>query len=181
MREVAWASVLAAVVIGSKGANMKMHAVLAALLLCGCMQRTVPVYGDTGDTDSARYREAGTASIIGQGLMREQGGGVVTCAGSTALLLPDLPPTHQGLNAMYSGYDPNWSGEKWANGRRSTTCDTQGNFEFNQLPAANWYVLVTVVWEVAGVSQRGTLAAPAATQAGQQLRVLLTDANLIAQ
>jgi hypothetical protein len=82
---------------------------------------------------------------------------------------------------MYSGYDPNWSGEKWANGRRSATCDTQGNFEFKQLPAANWYVLVTVVWEVAGVSQRGTLAAPVATQAGQQLRVLLTDANLIAQ
>ena len=160
---------------------MKTYAVLAALLLCGCMERTVPVYGDAGDTDSGQYRQAGTASIIGQGLMRQQGSQVVTCAGSTVLLLPDLPQTHQALDAMYSGYDPKWNSEKWANVRRSTTCDTQGNFAFNQLPAAKWYVLVTVVWSVAGDSQRGTLAAPAATQSGQQVHVLLTDANLIAQ
>jgi len=160
---------------------MKTYAVLAALLLCGCTQRTVPVYGDASDTDLALYRAAGSASIIGQGLMRQQGGGAVTCAGSTVLLVPDLPSTHQALDAMYSGSDSDESGAKWTNARRSTTCDTQGNFAFNQLPAAKWYVLVTVVWKVAGDSQQGTLAAPVATQTGQQLHVLLTDANLIAQ
>jgi hypothetical protein len=82
---------------------------------------------------------------------------------------------------MYSGHAPDWNDEEWTNAGRNTTCNAQGNFEFNQLPASNWYVLVLVAWQVAGESEHGTLVAPVATQASQHLRLLLTDANLVAQ
>jgi len=161
---------------------MKTYAFLAALFLCGCMQqKTVAIDTSVSEAELAPYREAGTASITGQGFLRQNGGGVVTCAGSQVILAPDLPPIRQAIDAARAGSQVQFGGQQWGDAGRKTICDAQGNFSFEQLPAANWYVLTEVRWEVGYSSQGGTLGAPVTTRPGEQSHLVLSDDDFLAR
>ena len=160
---------------------MRIVSMAAALLLAACGGPPVTINADVSDADLAPYRQAGTSVVFGQGFLRQQGGGVVTCAGEQVLLMPDLPPIRQAIEAYRHGSQVTMTGRSWDNTARKTTCDAQGNFRFEGLPVANWYVGTEVRWQVGYAVQGGSLGSPVATRQGETTQVLLTDANFIAR
>lgn len=157
--------------------------VAGMLMLAGCagfQQETV--YIDTTISDEALkpYRTTGPASISGQGFLRQQGGGVVTCAGSAVLLAPDLPPVRRAVEEGRKGKRIVRQGPKWQDVARKTTCDAQGNFVFENLPLESWFLATEVKWVVAYEPQGGTVGRFVSTRDGGQQRVLLSDDDLIA-
>jgi hypothetical protein len=160
---------------------IKCLALVGVMAIFGCAARsTVTVNTNVSEAELAPFRKAGTSSIIGQGFLRQNGGGVVTCAGSTVILSPDLPPIRQAIDAARAGHNVQGTGGVWGNAGRKATCDAQGNFHFDNLPSADWYVVTEVKWSVGYSPQGGTLGAPVSTHDGAASQVLLADANYIA-
>ena len=158
-----------------------LGAILVALplLVSSCTRPTVTIDINVSEAELAPFRKSGTRSVVGQGFLRQKGGGVVTCAGSRVLLAPDLPPIRQAINAMRSGKNVAGSGAQWHNAGRQAICDAQGNFRFSNLPPAEWFVFTEVRWQVGNWHQGGTLGAPVHTRRGGETQVYLTDDHYI--
>jgi hypothetical protein len=155
----------------------KILATAAAVVVGGCAQK-VQVDVTTDEASLAPFRVSGPGSVTGQAFLRQQGGGVVTCAGSQVFLSPDLPPLHRVLSEIREGHQVEATGTKWGNAGRTATCDAGGNFKFEGLPPADWYVMTEVRWMVGYYAQGGTLAAPVSTKDGHH-EVMLTDASAV--
>lgn len=159
----------------------KTIVLLMALGALGCAPReTVTVDADVSQEDLAPYQAPGTASVTGQGFMRQRGGTVVTCAGEDVYLVPDLPPIRNAIQALAGGHEVELAGaRRWGPAAHRSQCDAQGNFAFENLPAATWQVLTTVSWEVDRRPQGGGLARVVTTTEGEVTNVLLTDADVV--
>lgn len=155
----------------------------AALMLSGCasmpgLQPAVKPSISYSAADHAAWKETGTAVVTGQAFLRQQGGGVVTCAGSPVYLLPKSPYFDELATIIESRRKPDMTGFS-ADGfpGRSGQCDAQGNFRFENLPEASWYVISEVRWTIGYATQGGELVDTVTTTAGQTTNVLLTDKN----
>lgn len=105
------------------------------------------------------YRNDAKASVYGQAFLRQQGGGVVTCAGSPVMLVPDTPYFREAVlkpmfvhGAKHHPMPPDASAMV-----AKTTCDASGDFEFHNIPRGSWLVATTVAWVIAGEAQGGGL------------------------
>ncbi len=143
-----------------------------------------------GDFDP--YAASGDSTIEGQAFLRQQGGGVVLCAGEEALLFPDKGFFTEGYRLAKSGTRPVPNGDKsksisqiavsdptYAKVVRKSRCDAQGNFTFANIPSGDWIVFSTVRWIVSDIPQGSTLATTVSIQNGETKRVLLSDADRI--
>ena len=111
----------------------------------------------------AWVNQPGTGVITGQGFETTRGGDVKTCAGRSVYALPtnahqqgafadqavlDLAMVDvlntEGLD--YEGFDaPVITSMPQL---RTTSCDAQGNFEFDNMPAGAWTLATSVAWQV---------------------------------
>jgi len=69
-----------------------------------------------------------------------------------------------------------------ANGQRAgreATCDAEGRFQFQGLPALPWIVLTQVQWRVANANQGGILRLDIDPARGNSQDVILSDRNFI--
>jgi hypothetical protein len=141
-------------------------------------------------SDLDTYKSAGTSSLEGQAFLRQNGGGVVTCAGEAVKLIPyaglfkeayDLSksgkaPLPNGRNnitvVQYAEADPTY--EKLI---KSTKCDAQGNFKFEGLPSGEWVALTKVQWIVADLPQGAKIGSRVSLNVGETKRVLLSDSD----
>ena len=126
------------------------------------------------------FTAVGPYRVEGQAFLRQQGGGVVTCAGASVLVSPATDFVREVL--AYTRADGDLVLHKAANNAfvnltRTTQCDAQSNFSMSGLPAGRWIVTVVVSWQVAGARQGGTLQRE--VQVPTQDRVLLTDQDLV--
>ena len=103
--------------------------------------------------------ENGKEVLSGSAFLRQNGGGVVNCAGSDV----DLYPYSQYSDARIQAQHPV---DIWLGGRirsndtfvpaapqfdsikLSTTCDAQGNFEFNSIKSGDYIAVTRIVWYV---------------------------------
>ena len=134
------------------------------------------------DEEFGRYAVDGDATVTGQAFLRQRGGGVVVCAGAPVVLFPKTPTFDRAVETARAGKQPmpaTGSDERFKKVARIATCDAQGNFTFERLPRARWYVFSRVTWEVADSPQGGELVGEVDTSAGGEHRVLLTDANRV--
>lgn len=113
------------------------------------------------DANFAKAQLNGKEKVIGSAFLRQNGGSVVTCAGSTVDLYPATKYTEA---RMFHTYQINqWNGVRYkANNiytpdpiefetyKKSTTCDAQGNFEFSGLKEGDYFVVTKVEWSVPG-------------------------------
>lgn len=105
------------------------------------------------------YMVKGSSTLHGQAFMRQRGGGIVTCAGSSVYLAPSTPYYwHKKIEAMGS---KNYVIEGKSKAVvRETTCDAQGSFTFADLPPGGdlgWDLITIVEWNVAGKVQGGAV------------------------
>lgn len=123
------------------------------------------------------YRNTGDGIITGQAFLRQNGGGVVTCAGSSVLLIPNMPFFREWLSAIAFKNNPSISPSDMAEMKsviKEAHCDAQGNFSFYNLSSANWIIMAKVNWEVSRRKQGGELASLVKSTDGQTISIILS-------
>lgn len=134
--------------------------------------------------DHERFRQNGTATISGQGFLRQQGGGVVTCAGSPVLLLPATPFFKEFISEVTAGRNVSMAGTvdaPYSSIIKKSQCDAQGNFSFSNIPAARWLVVTNVVWTAGRNKQGGALLKEIFIEDTKNFQVLLSDSEFLGQ
>jgi hypothetical protein len=161
-------------------------AVFSALIIVGCAgsPQWVPVQMQSKFVGAEHdvYKQTGAGSIKGQGFLRQQGGGTVTCAGSRVILMPATPYFREYFGLRQSGRDIGSSDKPdpaYKTILKESQCDAQGNFAFTSLPTATWLVATEVKWTVSNLEQGGTLLREVTSRSGESIQVLLTDNDLI--
>ncbi len=165
-----------------------MTVAAASLSLTACA--TMPAFQPTTTFDPAAvawFTQPGSNTLKGSALLRQQGGGVVTCAGTKVELLPaDDYATERftytygardgGYNYGLFGRNAGASDPRYGAGNlvKTTTCDPQGFFTFSNLPDGEYYVWTSVQWTVGYSSQGGYLAKRVTLKGGQLVEVVLT-------
>jgi hypothetical protein len=164
---------------------------ILVLFLNGCVS-TQEISFSYSEEEIQPYLLSGNAKITGQAFLRQQGGGVVVCAGEPVILLPNIGAFAEAYRLRKQRIVARVKGS--GDGRvttagltdpvaskaiRQTLCDAQGNFELADLPAGNWLLYSRVQWVVDSIRQGSDLIAEITTRAAGDQRVLLTDANRI--
>ena len=157
--------------------------IIGLLFLAGCVLRQpVPMQTKFDYSEHKPYAEVGENNIKGQGFLRQQGGGVVTCAGSEVMMFPATSFFREAVQHLPDGkmpqlketLDPSFQAII-----KKGQCDAQGNFSFAKLPNGAWFVFTEVNWIVANRSQGGTLLQEVGLSNGETLQILLTEKNFI--
>lgn len=138
------------------------------------------------EAEIAWSKRTGTSTISGQGFMRQQGGGVVTCAGEDVVLTPVSSYSSERIAILYNdtnkGFNPIGFGsrnitappsEYLASSRRAT-CNAQGNFKFNSLPPGEFFVTTSVRWMAGNSPQGSFLMERVRVSEGREVEVVLT-------
>ena len=159
----------------------RLLAVGLSVLAAGCVQTpTQPVSMTYTDAEFAAYAAKGDSIVFGQAFLRQQGGGVVVCAGEPVVLFPRTPSFDRMVGLARQRVTPvltEPSDPQFQKIKRVATCDAQGNFRFTDLPRARWYVFSQVRWTVGDYRQGGELIGEVDTTSGGEHQILLTDAN----
>lgn len=139
--------------------------------LAGCAAPATPTVNLGAPFDAADARRLlvpGVNTIRGSAFLRQQGGGVVTCAGSDVSLVPATAYAKRIYQALY-GTDQGQArhkGERFTVTPQSdefgqlvkkTQCDAQGYFTFDRVADGDFFVETTVAWMVAGVKNGGPI------------------------
>ena len=155
-----------------------------SIVLGGCVatpQQSVQMNYTAAEFDA--YRGVGDATVYGQAFLRQQGGGVVVCAGEPVVLFPHSPSFENVVAlarkhiqpVLADSADPRFKGVA-----RFATCDAQGNFRFVAVPRARWYIFSRVRWSVGDYGQQGgELLGEVDTTGGGEQQILLTDRNRV--
>ena len=154
-----------------------------SILFAGCAIRQ-PVEMQTKFDYAAHkpYTQLGSNTIKGQGFMRQQGGGVVTCAGSAVYLMPATSFFGEAIDYVRRGNDPQVAAKidpAYKSMLKQSQCDAQGNFSFTKLPTGAWFVMTEVKWTVGYSGQGGTLMQQVSVANGEVVQVLLTEKDFI--
>jgi hypothetical protein len=167
---------------------MPLAAVAVCVLLAGCAapRPTVKVTAVFEEAATAAQLQEGENTIKGSALMRQQGGGVVTCAGFPVTVFPATPYARERMRALYESesgginpvvghrnpiFDPN--PQAYADLKRETTCDAQGFFKVDKLKDGDFYVITPIAWLAGGARQGGMLSALVKLKGGEVKEVVL--------
>ena len=150
-------------------------------LLLGCtstVKQSVPF----DETQLTPYLAEGTATITGSAFLKTKGGEVKLGAGNTVKLFPatdyfkervKLAGTLKAFQQL-EGYDSRLN--KYV---RTTTADAQGNFEFKDVPAGEYYASCSITWQIrSGYGVRTTGGQPmvfVSVKAGETVKVVVTQ------
>ena len=162
---------------------MKLSVIFFVFLLTGCVMPPpqVDVQAKFDEEEIKRYSEPGTSGVKGQAFLRQQGGGVVTCAGSEVFLVPATPYYRQTFEHVRAGRNPQLGLATIGRYSKKGRCDAQGNFAFANVRDGPWFVLTRVQWVVGNNAQGGALMQEVAVPNGQTIQVLLTDRDFISR
>lgn len=169
---------------------MSITMIFAAIAGAGCASRPFALEARFDDQGAAEMLQPGKNSIRGSGLLRQQGGGVVTCAGKTVNLIPATVYATEWV-----GYEFEWAGGPTGYGirhagsrpynylhppgfllrQRSTTCDAAGFFAFEDVGDGSFYITTDVSWMVGYTPQGGRVARIVHTAGGKRHDVVITN------
>lgn len=158
-----------------------------SLLVAGCATTEPPLVSLQSSWDStkaAHISQSGLNGLKGNAFMRQQGGGVVTCAGSTVTLIPATPYAIERLGHLYGGGDTGFNNirsirftpdpPEYQSMARRTTCDSQGNFQFERIPDGEYFVVLSVNWVVGYLQQGGNLMQKVRLSNASQISVVMS-------
>lgn len=143
----------------------KFLGLIAAVLLVGCAAfepRVIQIAEPYDEAQAIKQMQKGNNTIKGQAFLRQRGGQVVTCAGSSVALIPATAYAANRLNGMYMHnigsqtvfappiraseivIVPDIAGYK--QNIKTTQCDATGNFSFENVADGDFFVQANVVW-----------------------------------
>jgi len=164
-------------------------------LLTACA--TAPQYTGTASFDSEEvswFNEQGTNTIEGSAFVRQNNGGVVTCAGGRVDIFPAgryasdriahlYGPGATGFNVRRGGNLPDADPE-YLHTQKNVHCDVEGKFTVNDLPDGAYFLTTTVNWNTytyGGIfgpiahAQGGNLMARVVVQGGETKSIAMSN------
>lgn len=161
--------------------------ITTALVLFGCASppKRVALTSKFDAADAQRLLAKGTNSLRGSALIRQSGGGVVTCAGGVVNLVPATDYAVERIRAIYGndqhGYQPYFVRTNFENETfeyRSLTktgrCDAQGFLKFDQLADGSFFAITQIMWKVGDSGQGGNLMHRVTVVGGEAVEIVLT-------
>lgn len=151
------------------------------LLIGGAAMVAATAFAQTSDQWAAMdwSQAKGVNAIKGSAFLRTRGGEVRTCAGYPVHLIPSSPITDKWAEATFGTPTGGLAQVRWrtmfGEYDRETTCDAQGNFQFDGLPDGRYHVVAKVEWEVARQVQGGLIARRLSVSGGSVRSVTLSD------
>ncbi len=158
------------------------------VLLTGCQAtKNIPTYYIMSDYEHEKGEKVlkkGNNTVTGNSFLRQQGGGIVTCAGFQAYIVHTENYTNERIFAIYGsnveGYNnsrvlkfvPDLK-EYFKNSRR-TTCDSSGDFKFNNLVNGEYYIVTQVNWKIGHMIHGGFLMKRIKLKDGELKEVVIT-------
>ena len=157
--------------------------------LSACMASMPPKHSMVSSFDPSEvewFASTGTNSVHGSALIRQRGGGVVTCAGRSVSLMPVSTYADERILAIYGNRLKGYSqfgatvineppDQAYLDIARNSTCDAQGFFSFRNLPDGEFYIITDVFWEVSNyASQGGALMHRVTLSGGKSAEVVLS-------
>lgn len=138
---------------------------IASVLLVGCATSPTSkqvVLKNSFDADVAqKFLQKGKNTVEGSALMRQRGGGVVTCAGFEARLFPVTAYASERMQTLYGNTNRGFLDVRLLNSTKfipdsveyyrfmkTTICDSQGKFAFKEIADGAFYVVTWITWEV---------------------------------
>ena len=137
--------------------NKALGVLVAVVAISGCaypqQKQTVRIAAPYNSEEAMRLLERGQNTIRGSALIRQSGGGVVTCAGKPVFLVPatayaterargiygsDRGGYQNALGAPHIVFEPNPSA--YLALTKKTVCDSQGYFKFDHVADGSFYV-----------------------------------------
>jgi hypothetical protein len=166
---------------------------IAIAILAGCATArsdttSVTIAEPFDEASAIAQMKAGTSSLKGSALLRKQNGGVVTCAGFEAMLVPATAYARARVRAIYGNES---GGLNSADARRNPTftpnppaysqltqktgCDAQGSFAFKSITGGDFYVVAPVIWKTSSGEQGGILSKLVTLREGEAKEIVLTQ------
>ncbi len=158
--------------------------VLIALSLFAC-QTTTPPYQTLSvyNPEEVLWSKLdGDSSVSGSAFIRQNGGGIVSCAGFGVDLIPQSSYADERLSYLYSNLTKGFNATRsiddadprYHADARSTTCGVDGKFKFTNLPNGVYYLTTKAVWKVGNSHQGAYLFQKVDLTSGGHLEVVLT-------
>jgi hypothetical protein len=159
---------------------------LFLIFITGCATRpniTISVPFD--EIATKEQLRDGTNTIKGSALIRQMGGGVVTCAGFPVSLFPSTAYSRTRITAIYGTaegglvpiYQPTPVFQPdppvYRTLMKQTRCDSQGFFKFDNVADGDYYLTTGIVWKIGYVDQGGGLTTPVTVKNGEVKEVVL--------
>lgn len=165
--------------------NFKAISVAVTLLVAACATPTINVSVEYDEKHASSLMLPGANAVKGSGFIRQQGGGVVTCAGQNVYLVPATNYAKARMRSLYGndtkgfrsalfslkieGEPPNYT--KLVH---TTRCDAQGNFLFEGIADGEFYATTAVLWVVGYAQQGGNVMQRVELSNGRGATVILS-------
>jgi hypothetical protein len=159
-------------------------ALVGSLAGCAAPVREVQLDEPFDQAATAELLRPGPNTVTGSGLIRQVGGGVVTCAGNRVTLIPATSYSRKRMAAIYGprrfarpqdvvNFRPN--PPEYQQTARVTACNAQGFFRFDNVADGEFFVVTTVIWHPGPyATEGGALYSPVAVKGGQAVEIVLT-------
>lgn len=162
----------------------KLVAILGVCALAGCAAPPAKLDMPFDEPLARQLMAPGTNTIKGSALLRQQGGGVVTCAGNEVHLIPATEYAKKRMAMIYGsrslsrGLNFESTPAGYLELSRKTACNAQGFFTFENVADGEFFVATRVIWTVGYAPQGGNLANRVNVAGGQAKEIVLTDGCL---
>lgn len=170
----------------------KLLTAAALIALASCVQqpngeppkselRSAPMFSEFREADFAWTKGSGTAVVRGEAFLKTAGGDVKTCAGNQLYLIADNAYSQESAAALAARRKPERD-PRYLTYRRQTLCDSQGRFEFKDLPAGPWSIVAEVSWRTpingALVQQGGVLRRRFELGEGEEKKFIMSSGDM---
>lgn len=159
---------------------------LVVPIIVSCVQpKEVYIKSQFNEKKARKLLDIGVNTIKGSALIRQKGGGIVTCAGNTVSLIPVTKYAKERIKAFYGSSQKGFSSiynrivfkknsNKYLKLVKNTQCDAQGYFEFNNVANGSFFITTLVSWRVGYTSQGGSLMQKVKVKNGEVKNIVLS-------
>ncbi|WP_421997939.1 hypothetical protein [Reyranella sp.] len=169
------------------------HAVLilgSLLAVAGCAQfeamvpQKDPLSTPMTPAEVDWSRKSGASTVSGSAIVKS-GGETHTCAGQSAILIPDTPYAQARMTAIFGNSSRGRRAASlgpvkferddplYVSTLRTTRCDAGGSFSFQRIPDGTWYVTTTVKWQDGSKAEGGSMMRRVDVNGGRLVKVSL--------
>ncbi|QBC44438.1 hypothetical protein [Iodobacter fluviatilis] len=160
---------------------------LLATLLTSCAS-TTNIKSKLNVTETEKLLEQGKNTIKGSALIRQQAGGIVTCAGMKVTLLPATDYSTERMASIYGNSEQGYNSAGLYGKRinfentppeyyqltKNTQCDAQGFFKFENIANGAFFIHTTITWKVNDyLNEGGSIMKRVAVSNGEVKEVVL--------
>ena len=159
---------------------------LSIFVVTSCAPQSYVLKNEFDANQAMKAIEKGNNSISGEAFLRQNGGGVVTCAGYEVSLVPETLYARERMEIIYGnaikGYNPVYhrviispDNPQYHTTLHKKICSSTGHFEFNDVKDGNYFLTALVVWDAPNAGkQGGSLMERVSVKGGEKREITLT-------